>query len=112
MTCGLNIGCQLNDWLGGIGHALTGWVPDWFWPLLPYWPWAVVLLALGIAYRFAGWPGVTAVAGAIGFIFGRMTARKPEPDAHEHVPAGPDAAPPVGKPRLGSKQNPIFGKRK
>lgn len=57
-------------------HSLaTSWLPDWVWPLLPYWPVLGILIALGLAYRFAGLPGLTAAAGAIGFILGRRSVK-------------------------------------
>ena len=61
-------------------HSMAvAWLPEWIWPLLPYWPVIGILLALGLAYRFAGLPGLTAAAGAIGFILGRRSVDT-EPD--------------------------------
>lgn len=76
-----------------ISSMAAGWVPDWLAPLLPYWPWAAVILALGLAYRIAGLPGITAAAAAIGYILGRRSVRTEEQFPH------PDAAPPVKKKR-------------
>lgn len=59
------------------GSIAFGWVPDWLWPLLPYWPWVVVIGGAGMAYRFAGWPGVAAFFGGVGFVAGRASAKKP-----------------------------------
>lgn len=87
-----------------IGSFFTGLLPDWLVPLLPFWPWAVGILALGLAYRLAGVPGLAAMAGAIGYILGR---RSVTPEPHEHV-SGADAAP-VVKPK--KKIRTIFGKR-
>jgi len=56
-----------------LGQLFSGLVPDWLAPLLPYWPWAAVILVLGIAYRLAGVPGLAAAAGAIGYILGRRS---------------------------------------
>lgn len=91
-ACGLNFGMDVG---ACISSMFAGWVPDWLAPLLPFWPWAAVILALGIAYRIAGLPGITAAAAAIGYILGRRSVKD---DAHEHV-SGPDAAPPVKKKR-------------
>lgn len=76
------------DVLGCIASVTTGWVPDWLVPLLPYWPWLAVAVGAGVAWRFAGIPGLTAFAAAVGFILGRRSV-----DHHEHV-SGLDAAPP------------------
>lgn len=84
--------------VGGCLHSLAfGWVPDWVWPLLPYWPVIVVIGGAGMAYRFAGWPGVAAFFGGVGFVLGRNSASKPEP------PAAPT---PVAKPK---KRKTLFG---
>lgn len=91
-ACGLNFGMDVG---ACISSMVTGWLPDWLVPLLPYWPLAATILALGVAYRIAGLPGITAAAAAIGYIFGRRSV-KDEP--HEHV-SGHDAAPPVKKKR-------------
>lgn len=83
--------------VGACLHQLAfGWVPDWFWLVLPWWPWVVIIGGLGMAYRFAGWPGVVAFATGIGFIFGRQSVKHSDPV--EHVD-GKDAAPPVRKPK-------------
>lgn len=90
--CGFSFGMDIG---ACVSSMATGWLPDWLVPLLPYWPWAAVILALGIAYRIAGIPGITAAAGAVGFILGRRSVTD---EAHEHV-SGHDAAPPVEKKR-------------
>jgi hypothetical protein len=59
-----------------VGSIAFGWVPDWFWLLLPYWPWVVVIGGAGMAYRFAGWPGVAAFVGGVGFIAGRRSVKR------------------------------------
>lgn len=87
-ACGISFGMDIG---ACISSMAAGWVPDWLAPLLPYWPWFAVVLALGIAYRLAGVPGIAAAAGAVGFILGRRSVKD---DAHEHV-TGHDAAPPV-----------------
>jgi len=89
-ACGLNFGMDVG---ACISSMVTGWLPDWLVPLLPYWPLAAVILVLGVAYRIAGLPGITAAAAAIGYILGRRSVKE---EAHEHV-AGKDAAPPVKK---------------
>ena len=90
--CGLNFGMDIG---ACISSMATGWLPDWLVPLLPYWPWFAVILVLGVAYRIAGLPGITAAAAAIGYILGRRSVKE---EAHEHV-SGHDAAPPVKKKR-------------
>lgn len=64
-----------------VGSWFTGWVPDWVWALLPYWPWLAIIAGAGIAYAIARWPGVVAFATAVGFIFGRrsVTSEHPTP---------------------------------
>lgn len=84
-----------------VGSFFTGLLPDWLVPLLPYWPWALGILALGLAYRIAGVPGLAAMAGAIGYILGRRSVER-----HEHVD-GVDAAP-VVKPKPKKRQRTIF----
>jgi hypothetical protein len=80
-------------------HSMAvSWLPDWVWPLLPYWPLFGILLALGLAYRFAGLPGLTAVAGAIGFILGRRSV-KHEPVETELPVADSTPSPPKPKKR-------------
>ena len=91
-ACGLNFGMDVG---ACISSMVTGWLPDWLVPLLPYWPWLAVILVLGVAYRIAGLPGITAAAAAIGYILGRRSVKE---EAHEHV-SGHDAAPPVKKKR-------------
>lgn len=91
-ACGLNFGMDVG---ACISSMVTGWLPDWLVPLLPYWPLAAVILVLGVAYRIAGLPGITAAAAAIGYILGRRSVKE---EAHEHV-SGHDAAPPVKKKR-------------
>lgn len=94
-------GCELGlgktfDLGQCVGSTLFGWVPDWAWSLLPYWPWLVVIGGAGMAYRFAGWPGVAAFFGGVGFVLGRRSVKPDDP--HEQV-SGKDAAPPVTKPK-------------
>ena len=91
-ACGLNFGMDVG---ACISSMVTGWLPDWLAPLIPYWPWFAVILVLGVAYRIAGLPGITAAAAAIGYILGRRSVKE---EAHEHV-SGHDAAPPVKKKR-------------
>ena len=58
-ACGLKFGMDVG---ACISSMVTGWLPDWLVPLLPYWPWFAVILVLGVAYRIAGLPGITAAA--------------------------------------------------
>lgn len=88
--CGFSFGMDVG---ACISSMAAGWVPDWLAPLLPFWPWAAVILALGIAYRIAGLPGITAAAAAIGYILGRRSVRTEDQFPH------PDPAPPVKKKR-------------
>lgn len=113
--CELGLGKTFD--LGLCAHSLfLGWVPDWVWVLAPYWPWIVIIVGLGFAYRFAGWPGVVAAAGAIGYLFGRLSQKSHSPI--ENVdPGTPDAAPSHGfndlmkprKPRVPGKRQGIPG---
>lgn len=89
-ACGLNFGMDVG---ACISSMVTGWLPDWLVPLLPFWPWAAVILALGIAYRIAGLPGITAAAAAVGYILGRRSVRTEDQFPH------PDEAPPAKKKR-------------
>lgn len=101
MTCSI---LSLDGCLSAIGGWWVGLVPDWVWPLLPYWPWMLGAAALGIAYKLGGAPGLAVMAGAIGFTFGRRSVEQ----QHEHVD-GPDAAPPIPTaPRVRPKQKTIF----
>ena len=90
--CGLNFGMDVG---ACVSSWFTGWLPDWLVPLLPYWPLFAVIVGAGIAWRFAGAPGLAAFAAAVGYILGRRSVKD---DAHEHV-TGFDAAPPVKKKR-------------
>lgn len=86
--CGL-AGFDLGKCIGG---SLTGWMPDWLLPLLPYWWVATLIAGAGIAYRLAGAPGLAAFAAAVGFILGRRSvsteAQFPHPDS-KPVPVKP-----------------------
>ncbi len=74
-----------------IAGTLFGWVPDWLWPILAYWPWLAGLLVVGLVWHFSGWPGLIALAGAAGFLLGRKSVKQ---EPIEHV-TGRDAEPPV-----------------
>lgn len=66
--------------VGACLHSIAfGWVPDWAWALLPYWPWIVIVSGAGMAYRFGGWLGVTAFFGGVGFIAGRKSVEVKPP---------------------------------
>lgn len=88
--CGFSFGMDVG---ACVSSMAAGWVPDWLAPLMPYWPWAALILALGLAYRIAGLPGITAAAAAIGYILGRRSVRTEDQFPH------PDVAPPVKKKR-------------
>lgn len=62
----------------------------WAWALTVPWYWWALAAAIivGAVWKFAGWPGLLGLAGAVGFILGRRSA---DPE-HEHV-SGKDAAP-------------------
>ena len=94
-ACEIGFGMNIGECLHAMQQAALGWVPEWLWALLPYWPWLVVIGGAGMAYRFAGWPGVAAFFGGVGFIAGRRSVEKSQ--HHEHV-TGVDANPPVAKP--------------
>lgn len=81
---GMDVGACISSWF-------TGWVPDWLVPLLPYWPIFAVVVGAGIAWRFAGAPGLAAFAAAVGYILGRRSVKTEEQFPH------PDASPPVKK---------------
>lgn len=61
LTCLFNPGACVQN-------AFWGLVAD-----VPWWAWlAVAVVLLGVAWRFAGIPGLVAAAAAIGFVFGRF----------------------------------------
>lgn len=80
MTCLFDpIGCVQT----GVLSALAG---------VPWWAWAIaILVALIVAYRLLGLPGLAAAALAIGYAFGKTPAI--DPIEHLH-PNDQDAAPP------------------
>lgn len=72
-----------------------GWaVPDWLVPLLPYWWVGALLVGAGYLYKKAGWPGLVALAAAVGFVLGRRSAD----EFHEMV-GGKDAEKSPSKPK-------------
>jgi hypothetical protein len=71
------------------GSIAFGWVPDWLWPLLPYWPWLVVIGGAGMAYRFAGWPGVAAFFAGVGFVAGRASVKPVTTEEQYDAPPAP-----------------------
>lgn len=90
-----------------LGECVFGWVPDWVWTVIEWWPWILggiaALAVLGVLYRIKvtfGWPGLATVLGlgifAGGYVLGRRSA-----DPIENVDEeSSDAAPPVArKPR-------------
>lgn len=93
MSQGCSIGFGQNFDLGlCITSTLIDMTPDWLVPLLPYWPVGVIVVGTGLAYRFAGAPGLAAFAAAVGFILGRRSAVKSE-DQYNPEP------PPPSKPK-------------
>lgn len=87
-------GCTLTSFdLGACATStLLGWVPQWFWDLLPYWPWLVygiialvVLTALYRVYLIFGMPGVVAIFGTAtfiaGFVLGKRSVVRAAPNA-------------------------------
>lgn len=95
-------GC-LSDPFG----CLSSGIDAWFWGLVgmvPWWGWALAaLVVVGAVWKFAGWPGLLALAAAAGFVFGRRTA-KDNDDPIEHIA---DASPfgPRAKPRAAVKKH-------
>lgn len=84
-----------------INHVLFGWVsavPWWAW-------WALALAAIGAVYKFTGWPGIVALAAAVGYLLGRNGVSK-LPDAV--LPPAKPAPPP--KKRMKSLEDLIRGK--
>ncbi len=84
--------------LGGcLGGLLFWWVP-----LVPWWAWLLAGLALvGVVWKFAGWPGLIALAAAVGFWFGRRSTIEndeiwPSPD--KPVKKRPKAKPATKRP--------------
>jgi hypothetical protein len=71
-----------------IKSATLGWLPEWVWWLLPYWPWLIVVGGLGLVYRLAGWPGVGAFIFGLGFLVGRRSVDT-EPDYETGEPVTP-----------------------
>lgn len=79
MTCLFHpVDCAVSGFWSFVGGI------EWYW-------WALAgLILVGVIWKFAGWPGLIALAAGVGFIFGRRSA---EP-GHENVDDGPDAKPP------------------
>ncbi len=79
-----------------VADAAMGWL--WNVPVLVWIGLAIALV--GAVWKLAGWPGIVALAMAIGYALGRRDA---VPAAHQHGDDGPDALPP---PRLpGAKRH-------
>lgn len=95
LSCGLDIGCQINLWFAGVKDHLLGWVPDWLWALAPYWWIPVGLLVIGIVWKFSGWPGLLALAGTVGAALG-WKLRGDYDEAHKPPPPKPV---PAAKPK-------------
>ena len=104
MKCGVfDIGCQLSGWFGGVittsQATILSWIPDWAWPLLPWWPVLVIVGGAGMAYRFAGWPGVVAFFTGVGFIAGRKSVKVPEPVVPQNGGVSTSKPAPIPVPR-------------
>ena len=73
-ACGL-VSFDLAACVGGI---VSGWFLG-----LPGWAWiAGALLVIGLVWRLAGWPGLVALGGVVGYALGRRdkkTPPQPEP---------------------------------
>lgn len=85
-------GC-LSDGIGGAFWGLVAAVPWWGWVL-------AALVLIGVVWKFAGWPGLIALAAGAGFILGRRTADEPI----ENVLDGKDAFVPRPKPKVTVKK--------
>lgn len=85
ITRGIDLGLCLKS-------TVLGWLPDWAWALLPYWPWLIVIGGLGFVYRVAGWPGVGAFLFGLGFLAGRRSVGH-EPIETELPPRDREPAP-------------------
>lgn len=87
MNCGLiDLPCYLEGWFWG----LVNMVPLWAWI-------ALAIVAVGVIWKFAGWPGLIGLAGAVGFILGRRSMT----DDFTGEVEGMDATPPFRrKPRV------------
>lgn len=96
----------MNCLFDPFGCLSTG-VSSLFWGTVgavPWWGWAIAALVLvGVVWKFAGWPGLIALAAAAGFIFGRRTADEPI----EHVD-GKDAFIPRPVPKVKKKHRPTI----
>ena len=60
------------------GNLLFGWVPDWLWMVLSWWPWIlgifaalVVIFVLAKIKELLGWPGVFAALTLGAYAVGR-----------------------------------------
>lgn len=75
--------CVLDP-IGCVGSAMSAWFASIAW----YW-WALGgLIIVGAVWKFAGWPGLLALAGAAGYVLGRRDSSKeddiwPDPDTPE-----------------------------
>ena len=103
-TCTISFGMDIGKCIASL---TLGWVPDWLWPLMPYWPIIAILVGAGVSYRLAGPIGLGVFGAVIGFIGGRRSAE----DFHEHV-GGKDATPPVRTPSQSKakRKNVLFGR--
>lgn len=61
-----------------------------FWSLVglvPWWGWILALIvAAGVLWRVAGWPGLIALSGVIGFALGRRSHAEPDWETGEPKP--------------------------
>lgn len=85
--CAIGIGQNFDLGLC-VRSTVLSWLPEWAWQLAPYWPVLAAIIAIGVAWRFAGVPGIAAVSAIIGFILGRRSTddgRNPEIPAKDQI---------------------------
>lgn len=88
-----------KDIANGFANVFLGWVPQWLWDVIEWWPWIIgavgVIVAVGTLYRIyrvGGWPALVAAVGAlgvaVGYVLGSRTKDTPEPIKPEPVSKG------------------------
>ena len=65
------------------GGVLLGWVPQWVWIVLGFWPYILgtlglllVAIILHKAYQLGGWAGLTVAVGGLGVSIGYFLGRR------------------------------------
>lgn len=102
------------DFADALKNVFIGWIPDWFWTGLAWWPWIAGALALVVAvgvlyrvYRLGGWPGLAAALGAlgliVGYVFGKRDATPPN-----ITPKATDKKQTPAKTKIKSKHRPTL----